>query len=322
MVSALTTPVVLIIFNRPERTAEVFATIRAARPAQLFVIADGPRPIVKSDASKCAAARAIIEQVDWPCQIFRRFAEQNIGLRQNVSEGLDWVFSQVKEAIILEDDCLPDSSFFPFCEALLERYAQDRQVAMIGGTNLNPTHMLPSAGESYYFSRFCHIWGWATWRRAWQLCDHEMKEWPSLRRTNWLMKKFGNCTAENYWRRLFDDSHARNRDGLNTWDIPWLFACWRHDLLSIVPKTNLVANIGFGLDAAHTKSETRAARLPTNPIEFPLQHPKEKIVNAEADRYVQKEFFEGITRWQRLYWMLRLPLPIWLVRRVMRWLGR
>ena len=132
MVSALTTPVVLIFFNPPERTAEVFATIRAARPAQLFVIADGPRLIRKSDASKCSAARAIIEQVDWPYQILRRFSEHNIGLRQNVSEGLDWVFSQVKQAIILEDDCLPDSSFFPFCETLLGRYAPDREVAMIG----------------------------------------------------------------------------------------------------------------------------------------------------------------------------------------------
>ena len=321
MVSALTTPVVLIIFNRPERTAEVFATIRAARPAQLFVIADGPRPIVKSDASKCSAARAIIEQVDWPCQILRRFAKHNLGLRQNVSEGLDWVFSQVKEAIILEDDCVPNPSFFPFCETLLGRYAEDRDVAMIGGTNFDPIHAAPSGEESYYFSRFCHIWGWATWRRAWELCDHEMKLWPSLRRTNWLKKKCETATAENFWRRHFDDSYARNRDGLNTWDFPWLFACWRHDLLSIVPRKNLVSNIGFGADAAHTKSRTLAARLPTNPIEFPLQHPKEKIVNAAADRYVQEKFFEGITRWQRLYWMLRLPLPIWLVRRVMRWLG-
>jgi hypothetical protein len=322
MVSALTTPVVLIIFNRPERTAEVFATIRAARPAQLFVIADGPRPIVKSDASKCATVRAIIEQVDWPCQIFRRFAEQNIGLRQNVSEGLDWVFSQVKEAIILEDDCLPDSSFFPFCEELLAYYAQDPQVAMIGGTNFDPARTAPPGAESYYFSRFCHIWGWATWRRAWQLCDQQMKAWPTLRRTDWLRQKCASATAENFWRRHFDDSYIGRTDGLNTWDVPWHFACWRHDLLSIVPRNNLVANIGFGFDAAHTKSQTRAARLPTNPIEFPLEHPKGKKLNATADKYVQENFCEGVTLWQRLYWKLRLPLPIWLVRRVMRWLGR
>lgn len=322
MVSALKTPVVLIIFNRPERTAEVFATIRAARPAQLFVIADGPRPGIEGDIAKCAATRAIIERIDWPCQVLTRFAERNIGLQRNVSAGLDWVFSQIERAIILEDDCLPDGTFFPFCEELLGYYAQDPQVAMIGGTNFDPAHATSLGDESYYFSRFCYIWGWGTWRRAWQLCDHEMKDWPSLRRTDWLRQKCGSTAAENFWRRHFDDSYARNQDGLNTWDIPWLFACWRHDLLSIVPKNNLVANTGFGLDAAHTKSQTRAAGLPTNPIEFPLQHPKEKKANAAADRYVQEEFFEGITRGQRLFWKLRLPLPIWLVRRVMRWLGR
>src|SRR6266566_849672 len=189
MVNGLSTPVAFIIFNRSERTAEVFGAIRAARPAQLFVIADGPRPDVESDATKCAATRAIIERVDWPCQIFRRYADKNIGLRRNVSEGLDWVFNQTERAIILEDDCLPDPSFFPFCEELLERYAEDRHVAMIGGTNLDPEHAAPRGEDSYYFSRFWQIWGWATWRRVWQLCDHEMKEWPELRRSCWLRGK-------------------------------------------------------------------------------------------------------------------------------------
>src|ERR1700682_5456116 len=322
MVNGLTTPIFFIIFNRPERTAEVFAAIRAARPPQLFVIADGPRPGIDGDVTKCAATRAVIQRVDWPCQILTRFSERNIGLQRNVSAGLDWVFSQTERAIILEDDCLPEATFFPFCEELLERYAEDRFVGMIGGTNLDPVRNVPCGNDSYYFSQLGHVWGWATWRRAWQLCNHEMKDWPSLRRTDWLRQKCGSTTAENFWRRHFDDSHARNRDGLNTWDVPWLFACWRYDLLSIVPRKNLVSNIGFGRDAAHTKSQTRTARLPTNPIEFPLQHPKEKKANAAADRYVQEEFFEGITRWRRLFWKLRLPLPISLVRRVMRWLGR
>jgi hypothetical protein len=322
MDNGLSTPVVLILFNRPENTAEVFAAIRAARPPQLFAIADGPRRDVESDVAKCAATRAIIERVDWPCQVFRRFSNDNVGLRRNVSEGLDWVFSQTEQAIILEDDCLPDPSFFPFCQELLERYAQDQHVAMIGGTHLDPAHTAPPGDESYYFSRFAHIWGWATWRRAWQLCDQEMKEWPALRRTNWLMDKCGTRTAENFWRRHFDDSYARNPDGLSTWDVPWLFACWRQDLVSIVPRNNLVANMGFGVDAAHTKSQTRAARLPTGPMQIPLRHPKEKIANAAADRYIQENFFEGITPWQRLYWKLRLPLPIWAVRRAKRWLGR
>jgi len=322
MASELTTPVAFIIFNRPERTAEVFSAIRVARPPQLFVIADGPRPHVQSDAAKCAAARAMIENVDWPCQVVRRFSDENIGLRRNVSEGLDWVFGQTERGIILEDDCLPDPSFFLFCQELLERYAQDRHVGMIGGTNLDPARNVPSGSDSYYFSSFCHIWGWATWRRAWQLCDHEMKDWPELRRTDWLKNKCESATAENFWRRHFDDSYGQKVGGLNTWDVPWSFSCWRHDMMSIVPRTNLVANIGFGADAAHTKSTTRAAKLPTTPMPFPLRHPKEKMVNAVADRHIQENFFEGITPAQRLYWKLRLPLPIWLVRRFLRWINR
>jgi hypothetical protein len=322
MASALSTPVAFIIFNRPEQTVEVFSTIRSARPPQLFVIADGPRSHVQSDAARCAAARAIVGRVDWPCKVHRRFAKQNLGLRRNVSEGIDWLFAQTDRAIILEDDCLPHPTFFPFCEELLARYAQDRHVAAISGTNLNPAETKPPNEESYYFSRFCHIWGWASWRRAWQLCDPAMKEWPALRRTDWLKRRCENGTSENFWRRHFDDSYTRRPDSLSTWDVPWLFGCWEHDLVSIVPRNNLVANIGFGVDAAHTRSRTRAATLPTTPMQFPLCHPQDKIVNAAADRHIQENFFEGITPAQRLYWKLRLPLPIWLVRRAMRWLGR
>src|SRR6266480_1666618 len=231
MANGLVTPIVFIVFNRPDVTRRVFDAIRAAHPQQLFVIADGPRLSVEDDAGKCAAVRALIDRIDWPCQVERRFAETNLGLRRSVLEGLDWVFQQTERAIILEDDCLPDPTFFPFCEELLDRYAEDREVAAISGTNFEPCVQTPVGDASYYLSRFCHIWGWATWRRAWQLCDHNLKQWPALRRAGWLMNICGDRTAENFWRRLFDDSHARNRDGLNTWDIPWLFACWRHDLL-------------------------------------------------------------------------------------------
>jgi hypothetical protein len=318
------TPVAFIIFNRPEQTAKVFAAIKAAQPEKLFVIADGPRrrADVASDRDHCAAARAIVDLVDWPCVVSKRFAETNLGLRRNVSEGLDWVFAETEHAIILEDDCRPDATFFPFCEDLLERYAQDRHVAAISGTNLDPAHNTPPNDSSYYFSRFCHIWGWATWRRAWQECDHVMKEWPALRRTDWLKQKTETAAAHNFWQSHFDDSHAHKRDGLSTWDVPWLFSCWRHEMLSIVPKTNLVANIGVGAEAAHTKSETRATNVPVTPMQFPLRHPPAVAVNAAADRHIQEKFFEGITPMQRLYWKLRLPLPIWLVRRAQRWLGQ
>ena len=318
----LTTPVVFIIFNRPTPTAKVFAAIQAARPPKLFVIADGPRANVASDRDNCAAARVIVDLVDWPCEVAKRFANANLGLRRNVAEGLDWVFAQSERAIILEDDCLPDPSFFPFCEELLERYAEDRHVAMIGGTNLDPEHAAPRGEDSYYFSRFWQIWGWATWRRVWQLCDHEMKEWPELRRSCWLRGKVATGTAANFWRRYLDDSYARNRDSLKTRDVPCIFASWQRDMLSIIPRKNLISNIGFGREATHTKSQTRMARLPDESNRLPVAASERKNREHGGRSLRPGRILRGTTRWQRLFWKLRVPLPIWLVRRVMRWLGR
>lgn len=317
MVDALKTSVVLIIFNRPEVTARVFAAIRVARPPRLFLIADGPRPNVPSDTVRCAAAREVVAQIDWPCQVRRKFAESNLGLRRNVSEGLDWVFEQTGEAIILEDDCLPDPSFFRFCDELLERYRDDTTVGMICGTNLAPGQTALDEA-SYYFSRYCYVWGWATWRRAWRCYDREMAEWPSLGKNGWLKEKVGTSTAVNFWRCHFDDSYEQHPDGLNTWDIQLVFAFWRYQLHSIVARENLITNLGVGADATHTKRPLRHAEQSSSSLEFPLRHPPRQTVHVKADRHVQREVFEAATTWQRIYWKLQLPFPIWMVRRFLR----
>jgi len=310
-------PVAFIIFNRPEVTACVFAAIRAARPPVLFLIADGPRPDVASDAVRCTATRAVVAQVDWPCQVHRKFAESNLGLRRNVSEGLDWVFAQTEEAIILEDDCLPDPTFFRFCDELLESYRDDASVGMICGTKLAPNDIVADEGASYYFSRYCYIWGWATWRRAWQYYDREMTEWPSLGKNGWLKDKVATASAINFWRRHFDDCHRHHPDGLNTWDIQLVFAFWCHQMRSIVARENLVTNLGVGADATHTRQPLGSASERSGSVEFPLQHPARQTVHENADRHVQKEIFEALTPWQRIYWKLQLPFPIWLVRRIL-----
>jgi hypothetical protein len=321
MQSDCKSPVALILFNRPEVTERVFAAIRAARPPVLFLIADGPRPNVPSDVARCAAAREVVEKVDWSCQVWRKFAESNLGLRRNVSEGLDWVFAETEEAIVLEDDCLPDPSFFPFCDELLERYHDDANVGMICGTNLAPREIAADDGASYYFSRYCYIWGWATWRRAWQCYDREMKEWPSLGKNDWLKEKVATSTAINFWRRHFDDGFEQHPDGLNTWDIQLVFAFWRHQMRSIVPRENLVRNLGIGADATHTKQPRRRAEQSNGFLKFPLQHPARQAADEKADRHMQAKVFEALTPWQRIYWKLQLPFPIWTVRRTRRWLG-
>jgi hypothetical protein len=158
------TPIAFFIFNRPDTTARVFEAIRQAQPSKLLVVADGPRSTRPGEAEKCAATRAIIDQVDWECEVLTNYSDVNLGCRHRVSSGLDWVFEQVEEAIILEDDCLPHPTFFRFCEELLEWYRHDHRIVAISGDNFQNGHQ---SGEfSYYFSRYVHIWGWATWRRG------------------------------------------------------------------------------------------------------------------------------------------------------------
>lgn len=273
-------PVALVLFNRPEKTARVFAEIARARPRKLFIVADGPRPDVPEDAARCLAARSILERIDWDCEVLTNVAERNMGCKSRIASGLTWVFENVEEAIVLEDDCLPHPSFFPFCAALLERYRDDERVSMISGNNFQ--RGTRRTEESYYFSRYTHVWGWATWRRAWRTYDPQITNWPLLRRTRWIMDTLGDKEAAYYWRRIFDLVHAGR---INTWDYQWTFSSWLQNGLSASPEVNLVSNIGFGDEATHTKGKTGLEDLAAVAIPFPIRHPRSVTVHAEADRF-------------------------------------
>ncbi len=283
----LTTPVALLVFNRPELTAQVFAAIREARPAQLLLIADGPRPDRSDDIQKCAEVLNIVEQIDWPCKVFRNHSKTNLGCKLRVSSGLDWVFNQVEEAIILEDDCLPNMTFFRFCQEMLERYRDDHRIASIGGSNYQFSSR--DTTYSYYFSIYNHIWGWASWKRAWLDYDLDISEWLKVRKTDWLSKVFTKRSDINYWKSNFDKAYNNQID---TWDIQWTFACWLNNRLSIIPCVNLVSNIGFGSSALHTIDATsHLASIPTRPMKFPLIHPPFVIRDAQSDAVTQKNVF-------------------------------
>jgi len=280
------TPVALFIFNRPDTTARVFARIAAARPSRLFVVADGPRPAVPADAEACAATRAITEAVDWPCEVRRDYAPANLGCGRRVASGLDWVFSQVEEATILEDDCVPDPSFFPFCEELLDRFRTDERVMAISGDNFQGGRW--RTRYSYYFSAVPHAWGWATWRRAWQHFDLEMLLWPEIRDGGWLADLFHDRHAARYWTEIFD---AMLQHRIDTWDYQWFFACWAQGGLTVLPSVNLVSNIGFDGRATHTRIPTPRAMVPTGEMAFPLLHPPYVVRDAQADRRTQRHYF-------------------------------
>ena len=275
------TAAAFLVFNRPELTERVFEEIRKARPPKLLVVADGPRPHCPSDIEQCERVRAIIDRVDWDCKLYRNFSTTNMGCGRRVSSGIRWIFEQVEEAIIVEDDCLPDQSFFLFCEELLERYRHDERVGFIGGVNFQRSKR--SLPHSYYFSRGHYIWGWASWRRAWRGYDFNMSMWPGLRKNEWLKKLFSDKGVVRYYTYSFDQTYEHLID---TWDYQWFFHCWVRNLWEIMPNVNLVTNIGHSEAlATHTKSQSKTLNVPAQPIQFPLSHPSEIVL----DRLMDKE---------------------------------
>ncbi len=280
----LNTPVAFLIFNRPHTTERVFAEIARARPPKLLVVADGPRSDRPGEALLCAQTRAIVERIDWDCEVLTNFAEQNMGCKKRIASGIDWIFSQVPEAIILEDDCLPEQSFFRFCEEMLIRYRDDERVGMVSGGNLQFGRR--RGDSSYYFSRYTHIWGWATWRRAWQHYDRDIELWPAFRQEGWVQQLFDRPGEQLYWEQSFELVHGSK---LDTWDCSWTFASLLRGMLQIVPNVNLISNIGFGADATHTHVVGEHANMPTAPIDFPLAHPQFVLANTEADRFISEE---------------------------------
>lgn len=283
------TPVTLIIFNRPDFTERVLAQIAQAKPEKLFVVADGPRPDKPGDLEKCDAARAVIDKVDWDCEVHKEYSDVNLGCGQRPATGISRAFEQVDRSVILEDDVIPHPSFFRFCDELLERYCEDERVMQVCGHNYQLGQK--RGPYSYYFSRYniC-AGGWATWRRAWKHFDFRMKLWPVLKETSFLKDLLEDGELIAKWTRTLDTAFSgqpTSSDAVTTdyWDYQWNFAIWSQSGMSICPNTALVSNIGYREDGTHTKAPNRWANLPVGEMEFPLEHPPYVVRNREADYY-------------------------------------
>jgi hypothetical protein len=284
----LRTPVAFILFNRPDVTERVFTEIAKAKPHKLLVIGDGPRADRAGEAGKVAETRQILERIDWDCAVLTNFSDINLGCKRRVSGGLDWVFEQTPEAIILEDDCVPHPSFFRFCEEMLERYRDDRRVVQINGANFQSGFRAGNQ-DSYYFSKLCHVWGWASWRDRWQsYYDVSMAAWPRVRDERRVADLVGSDEETKYWLPIFQDVF----DGkIDTWDFQWAFACMLEGGSAVAPSVNLVSNIGFGAGATHTTGgRNRLANLPTEPMRFPLRHPAGMFQSRSLDRRFFRRF--------------------------------
>ncbi|HUR41091.1 MAG TPA: glycosyltransferase family 2 protein [Verrucomicrobiae bacterium] len=285
-----TSPVLLLVFNRPATTRRVLEALRVARPPRLLVVADGPRSEHPDDERLCEETRALFDDPGWPCEVTTEFSSVNLGCRMRCISGLDWAFAREDRAIVLEDDCVPHPTFVPFCSELLERYRDDERVHMIRGTNFLRGRRL--SRDSYYSSRFCNIWGWATWARAWRHYDGEMRRWPQMRDNAWLESYLPSPAMAKLARYFFEETYAGR---LDAWDYQWVFAGWLRNAHCLVPATNLVTNIGFGIDATHTRdAEPGLDDLPLQPIAFPLRHPRDVHVNEAADRLEWELMFPAL----------------------------
>lgn len=282
-------PVAFIVFNRPDVALRTFSEIAKMKPAKLLVIGDGPRSNLPGEERKVLDTRAILEQVDWDCEVLTNFSEKNLGCKKRVSSGLDWVFGLVDEAIVLEDDCVPSRSFFLFCQEMLEKYRNQSQVGMISGINFQQGERRGSG--DYYFSKYMHIWGWATWSNRWRgYYDVDMRDWPKFRNSNEFSELASSGSNKRYWEKIFEKVYQGRID---TWDYQWVFANWMRKRLCIIPNVNLISNIGFGQGATHTKVENELSNLPAQEISFPLRYPDLIEANVLADQFTEQQYFSS-----------------------------
>jgi hypothetical protein len=281
------TPILFLIFNRIDTTQQVFNQIKRMKPKYLFVAADGPRLGLEGETEKCMETRNIIQQIDWDCELETLFHENNLGCGIAVNTAITWFFKHVQEGIILEDDCYPDLTFFRFCNELLEKYRYKQDIYLIGGTNFRRN--ISETKDSYYFSNYGQIWGWATWKRAWHMNDLDYFDYNAQNATSKLEHIFQSKSEKKYWNKAF----SKCKDGLiNTWDYQWLYYIWKNKGLSITPNTNLVVNIGFQINSTHFfLNDSYKTELKCKDICFPLIHPANLKINKEADIFTYKNLY-------------------------------
>jgi len=279
MQNALSSPVLFLVYARPNTTRLVFEEIRKARPKKLYIAADGPKPGRDDIAGNCAKVRELVSKVDWDCTVSKFFREQNAGCKIAVSEAISWFFSQEEEGIILEDDCLPDQSFFFFCQSLLEKYRHDERIMHISGVNLQFGRK--RGNSSYYFSNIPTIWGWAAWKRTWDLFDINMRLFPEFKETKMIKNVLADEETANTILKVLQLNYENK---IITWDHQYGFSIVINNGLCITPNVNLVSNLGFSKkDDPFEKNKYFLSNMVKTRIDFPLVHPKFFVPNKEAD---------------------------------------
>jgi hypothetical protein len=298
------TPILFLIFNRPHNTGRVFKLLKKIKPLRLYLAADGPRLEKKGEIELVNKVTKIVSVVEWPCEVKTLFRKKNLGCKIAVSSAINWFFKHEEEGIIIEDDCLPNEDFFRFCQNLLDYHRNNNQVFMISGNNFQDG--VKRGDASYFFSQYTHIWGWATWKRAWKYYDRDIKFWPNWKNSvNWK-NKFTENIEQKYWARILDKVYLKQ---LDTWDYSWQASMWKNNGLAINPNVNLVRNIGFGKDATHTTNRNFIYSNKSSKKINKIIHLNIIKKNQEADKYSFNNLYGGRNMRFPLN-LLRLPKKI------------
>lgn len=293
-------PILFLIFNRPDKTQVVFNEIKKYQPEKIFIAADGPRQNNPKEAALCLETRDIVKQINWKCEIKTLFREKNLGCKIAVSEAIGWFFENIEEGIILEDDCVPEPSFFTFCEILLEKYRHTKKVMIISGNNLyeKTDEKYP---YDYYFSKFSYIWGWATWKRVWSEYDVKMKDYPKIKNENFFDSFFYNKKALKKLLSFFDEVFSGKND---TWDAQLMFLGLKNNYLSVIPSKNLIKNIGFDSSGTHTKKPHKFGSLKTHNINTDnIKHPPRIEINEILEK--KEEEIKNTNLIKKIYFLLK-----------------
>jgi len=283
-------PILFIVFNRPEVTRRSFEVIRKAKPPRLYISSDGPRQDRPKELDLCQSVRKIVQDVDWPCQVFTLFREFNLGPKIAPSEAISWFFANEKEGVILEDDVEALPCFFEYCDEMLARYRDNSKVGLISGGNLISNHT-KNLTQSYFFSRYASIWGWASWARVWNHYDVSMERLTDWKDNGGLKRlSRGNFMIQKFWNSKLEDTKSGK---ISTWDYQFNFMLWLHNMAAVIPRNNLTLNIGFGDDATHTSQTMPDFIAKSTPVqlEFPLTHAESVQLDDVLDGIIERTIF-------------------------------
>lgn len=281
------TPILLMVFNRPDTTRQVLDAVRKVKPKFLYVAADGPRAEKAGEADKCKEVRNLFKNIDWDCKLRTLYRGQNLGCGHGPANAISWFFSNVEQGIILEDDCVPDESFFTYCNELLKRYKGNEKVMHISGNNFLSRKY--AGRDSYYFTQYFTAWGWASWRRAWQHYDFNVAFLDGFLNSSKFSNLVMNKKQHDFWTNIAE--MVKDGKRVDIWDFQWMFSCWNSGGLAITPAVNLVTNIGFGVDATHTVNDSKAGYVQAHQL-GDIKHPAKIIRNKTVDKKTFNTYFE------------------------------